>query len=42
MSECRSNLTSERRFAAEDWVMQEDETSHGFRIALPRSRTPEK
>jgi hypothetical protein len=37
MSERRSNHTSERRFAAEEWVMPEDELSHGFRIALPRA-----
>lgn len=37
MPECRPNHTSERRFAAEEWVMPEDEPSHGFRIALPRA-----
>jgi hypothetical protein len=40
MSDCRSNHTSERRFAAEEWVMPEDEPSHGFRIALPRATPP--
>jgi hypothetical protein len=40
MSACRSNHTSERRFAAEKCVMPEDEPSHCFRIALSRATPP--
>lgn len=36
MSECRSNLTSERRFMAEEWVMPTELA--GF--VLSRSTTP--
>jgi hypothetical protein len=38
--DCRSSHTSERRFAAEEWVMPEDEPSHCFRIALSRATPP--
>jgi hypothetical protein len=40
MSDCRSNHTSERRFAAEKCVMPEDEPSNCFRIALSRATPP--
>jgi hypothetical protein len=40
MSKSWSNHTSERRFAAEEWVMPEDEPSHCFRIALSRATPP--
>jgi hypothetical protein len=32
-----NSAPAERRFAAEEWVMPEDEPSHCFRIALPRA-----
>jgi hypothetical protein len=37
-----NSASTERRFAAEEWVMPEDEPSHGYRIALPRATSPKK